>query len=180
MNISNKGIAELWGHEGICLRPYLDSVGVWTIAMGATASEGIDIKSMSKTDYITMDYALELFNKGIAKYVWAVNSSLTAKVNQEQFDALVSICYNIGCSGLANSTFIKRINSHEPASSVAAAIMMWCKPPEIKTRRAKEARLYKDGVYSNGGKALVFDTNGAGKVSYSKGHTIDVSEYIHD
>lgn len=178
MNISNKGIAELWGHEGICLRPYYDSVGVMTIGMGATASEGIDIKAMSKTDYITMEYALELFNKGITKYVSAVNKALSVSVNQEQFDALVSICYNIGCGGLRGSTFIKRINACETASAVSAAIMMWCKPPEIKTRRAKEARLYRDGVYSNGGKALLFDTNGAGKVSYAKGKTIDVSEYI--
>ncbi len=177
-DISLKGKIEIFGHEGICLRPYLDSVGVWTIGGGATASEGIDIKSMSKTEYISMGYALELFNKGITKYVNAVNKALTVSVTQEQFDALVSICYNIGCTGLAKSTFIRRINAHEAASAVSLAIMMWCKPPEIKLRRAKEARLYREGVYSNCGKALLFDTNGAGKVQYSKGKTIDVSEYL--
>ena len=178
MNISQKGSIELIGHEGLCLRPYLDSVGVWTLGAGATASEGIDIRGMSKTDYITVQYAFELFKKGIIKYVNAVNKALNVEVSQEKFDALVSICYNIGVSGLANSTFIKRINARESDSSVASAIMMWCKPPEIKTRRAKEARLYKDGVYSNGGKALQFDTNGAGKVNYSKGHNIDVADYL--
>lgn len=178
MNISQKGKIEIFGHEGICLRPYLDSVGVWTIAGGATASEGIDIKSMDKTKYITMEYALELFEKGINKYVNAVNKALTTEVNQEQFDALVSICYNIGCGGLAKSTFIKRINAHEPSSAVSAAIMMWNKPKEITTRRAKEARLFKDGVYSNGGKALLFDTNGDGKVQYSKGKIINVADYL--
>ncbi len=178
MNISQKGKIEIIGHEGVCLRPYLDSVGVWTLGNGATASEGIDIKSMSKTEYVTMEYVFELFNKGIVKYVNAVNKALDIDVNQEQFDALVSICYNIGCGGLAGSTFIKRINAGDNRQRVYNAIMMWCKPKEITLRRSKEARLYRDGEYSNNGKALQFDTNGAGKVSYKNGKTIDVSEYL--
>ncbi len=177
-DISLEGKIEIFGHEGICLRPYLDSVGVWTLAGGATASEGIDIKSMDKTKYITMDYAMELFNKGIGKYVKAVNMALDVDVNQQQFDALVSICYNIGCGGMAGSTFIKRINAGDSTTLVSNAIMMWCKPKEITTRRAKEARLYREGVYSNHGMALLFDTNGAGKVQYSKGKNIKVADYL--
>lgn len=178
MNISQKGLIELVGHEGLCLRPYLDSVGVWTIGVGSTASEGIDIKAMAHTEYVTVGFVIDLYKKGIVKYVNAVNKALDVNVSQEKFDALVSVCYNIGVGGLAKSTFIKRINAGEPNSSVASAIMMWCKPPEIKTRRAKEARLFKEGVYSNGGKALLFDTNGAGKVSYANGKTINVAEYL--
>ncbi len=163
MNISQKGAIELIGHEGMCLRPYLDSVGVWTLGCGATASEGIDIKGMSKTDYVSVQYIMDLFNKGIHKYEDAITKALKVPVSQTEFDALVSVCYNIGCAGAAHSTFMRRINAEESGASVAAA---------------KEARLFKDGVYSNGGKALLFDTNGAGKVSYKNGKTIDVEEYL--
>ncbi len=178
MNVSQKGLIELVGHEGLCLRPYLDSVGVWTIGVGSTASEGIDIKAMSKTDYVTVKFVIDLYKKGIVKYVNAINNALAVPVSQEQFDALISVCYNIGCAGATHSTFIRSINAGHTPEQVGRDIMMWNKPSEIKIRRAKEAMLFRDGVYSNGGKALQFDTNGAGKVSYSNGHTIDVAEYL--
>ncbi len=62
--------------------------------------------------------------------------------------------------------------------TVVDAIMMWTKPKEITNRRKKEAKLFSTGVYSNGGKALLFDTNGAGKVSYKNGKTINVAELL--
>ena len=178
MNISQKGLAELVGHEGMCLRPYKDSVGVWTIGVGSTISEGIDISKMNKTEYVSVKFVMDLFHKGIVKYENAINKALKVPVTQEQFDALVSVCYNIGCAGASNSTFMKRINAGDSAANVAKAIMMWLKPIEIKTRRAKEALLYERGIYSNRGKALQFDTNGEGRVSYHNGKMIDVVEIL--
>lgn len=176
MNVSTKGIAELFGHEGVCLSPYLDSVGVWTIGFGATKSEipGLD---GSHRD-ITMKEAVELFRIGIKKYENAVNKALKVDVTQEQFDALCSICYNIGTGGLSGSTFIKRINAGESLQRIKEAIMMWCKPKEITARRAKEALLYTDGIYSNGGKCLVFPTNGKGRTLYAKGKSVNVEDLL--
>ncbi len=176
MNISNNGIAELFGHEGLCLSPYLDSVGVVTIGFGATKSE-IPGLSLSHPD-ITIKEAVELFRIGIKKYENAINKALHVDVTQEQFDALISICYNIGCSGAANSTFVKRINAGDTLQHIKQAIMMWCKPKEITARRAKEALLYTDGKYSNGGKCLVFPTNGAGRTLYAKGKSVDVIDLM--
>ena len=214
MNISQKGLAELVGHEGMCLRPYKDSVGVWTIGVGSTVSEGIDISKMDKTEYVSVKFVMDLFHKGIVKYENAINKALKVPVTQEQFDALVSVCYNIGCSGAANSTFMKRINTRTAVGSlpkdfvdvplliseldrtdidiryreipmagfltgsVVDAIMMWTKPKEITNRRKKEAKLFSKGIYSNAGKALQFDTNGAGKVSYSNGKMINVGDLL--
>lgn len=109
MQTSIKGLVELAGHEGICLSPYLDSVGVWTIGVGATKSEIPGLNS-SHPD-ITISQAFDLFKKSIVKYEDAVNKALHVPVLQPQFDALVSICYNIGTGGLKGSTFVKRINA---------------------------------------------------------------------
>ncbi len=176
MNISQKGTAELFGHEGVCLSPYLDSVGVVTIGFGATKSE-IPGLSLSHPD-ITMKEALELFHVGIKKYETAINKALHVQVTQEQFDALVSICYNIGTGGASGSTFMKRINAGDNLQSIKQSIMMWCKPKEITARRAKEALLYTEGKYSNGGKCLVFPTNGHGRTLYAKGKSVNVLDLM--
>ncbi len=212
MNISDKGIAELFGHEGLCLSPYLDSVGVVTIGFGATKSE-IPGLSLSHQD-LTMKEAIELFHISIKKYETAVNNALKVDVNQTRFDALVSICYNIGCRGLAGSTFMRLINSgvtlrswaigfaEDPVvlseldmtdrsvvyfetpvqgflnPSVGDAIMMWNKPKEIIGRRSKEVKLFSSGVYSNGGKCLVFPVNANHKPMYAKGKSVDVEDLL--
>ncbi len=174
--MSDNGIAELFGHEGLCLSPYYDSVGVVTIGFGATKSE-IPGLSLSHPD-ITIKEAVELFRIGIKKYEDAVNKAIHVQVSQEQFDALVSICYNIGCGGLAGSTFMKRINASDSLQHIKQAIMMWCKPKEITARRAKEALLYTNGIYSNGGKCLIFPTNGKGRTLYANGKSVDVIDLM--
>lgn len=62
---------------------------------------------------------------------------------------------------------------------VASAILMWDKPPEIRGRRLKEARLYQTGVYSNNGKALLFPVDKNGYPVYSKGKEIDVYALLY-
>ncbi len=177
MNISLKGKVEIIGHEGICLSPYLDSVGVWTIAGGATASE-IPGLNGNHPD-LTIQEALDLFSLSIKKYENAVNKTLKVPITQEQFDALVSICYNIGTGGLSGSTFMKRINAKENDVNIAQAILMWKKPIEILGRRRKEVKLYDTGQYSNGGKALLFPVNPkTHKPMYNKGKEINILELI--
>lgn len=179
MKTSLKGKVEILGHEGICLSPYLDSVGVWTIAGGATKSEIPNLNGNHPD--ITIKEALDLFSLSIRKYENAVNKALNVAVTQEQFDALVSICYNIGTGGLAGSTFIKRINAGASSELIAQAIKMWNKPKEIMGRRNKEARLFAYGAYSNNGKALLFPVNPVTHhPMYNKGKEIDVLALLED
>lgn len=56
-----------------------------------------------------------------------------------QFDALGSICFNIGQGGCKGSTFLKRINTRASASDIRAAILAWHNPAEILPRRLAEA-----------------------------------------
>jgi GH24 family phage-related lysozyme (muramidase) len=123
MNISKQGKAELCGHEGLALKLYLDSVNVRTIGLGATVSEIPNIKQLPWTYSITIQEAFDLLDKSLSKYVKAVNDALKVPVTQFQFDALVSICYNIGTSGLKNSTFMRRINAGARVGSTPMSII---------------------------------------------------------
>jgi GH24 family phage-related lysozyme (muramidase) len=59
-------------------------------------------------------------------------------MTQCQYDAFVSICFNIGESGFATSTYVQRINAGAPESEVAEAISWWDTPASIIPRRNGE------------------------------------------
>lgn len=178
MNISNKGKIFLTGVEGVCLSLYLDSVNVRTIGIGVTRTEIPNINQLPWSYSITMKECFELLDKSLVRYEDAVNKALKVKVSQNQYDALVSICYNIGTGGLTKSTFMKRVNNGESAARIAQAIMMWNKPKEIIGRRAKEVDLYNKGLYGDG-KALLFPVSPTShKPIYSKGKSINVADYL--
>lgn len=190
MRTSNEGKVEIIGHEGIALSKYKDSVGVWTIAGGATRSEIPDIASWPLSKTITMQEAFDLFGRSIVKYENAINKVLTRPVLQTQFDALVSWCYNVGVGYTQPvydkkgnmtrdvATVLKLLNKGASGVDLYKALMMYRKPPEILGRRTKEANLLAYGNYSNGGKALLFPVSSKGYPIYSRGTTINVWQYI--
>jgi lysozyme len=172
LNISTKGLIEIMSHEGVCLSPYLDSVGVWTIGVGITKYDGKDPKTMGN---ITIDQAIAMFKDRIGAYVAPVQALPLARsglLNQTQFDALVSFCYNVGPGNLAT------LCRNRTIQQIGEAFSLYHKPPEITERRDKEQRLFKSGVYSSNGKVLVFPVSASHKPIYSKGYALDVSKYF--
>lgn len=178
--ISTQGAADLIAREGLCQTKYKDSVGVWTIGAGATSSEIPDLASWPASRTLSIEEVFKLFTRGLVKYSDAVNKSLKVPVEQHQFDALVSIAYNIGVGGMAKSTFMRRINAKASPLAIREAILMWDKPPEIKGRRKQEADLYQKGIYSNPKmQANLFPVNPKTFApQYSKGKTINLKEYL--
>lgn len=168
MNISDNGLIEIMSLEGVCLSPYLDSVGVWTIGVGITKYDGVDPKNMGT---ITIDQAITMFKARIAAYVAPVQK-LGLNVSQTQFDALVSFCYNVGAGNLA------KLCHGRSLAQIGEAFALYHHPPEVTERRNKEQKLFKTGVYSSNGKVLVFPVNAAHKPQYSKGYELDVSKYF--
>jgi lysozyme len=135
MTISDAGIAVLREREGCRLEAYLDSVGVWTIGVGHTAAAGPPEPCAGMT--ITQQEADELFDEDLDDYEEAVREAITAPMTQCQFDAFVSICFNIGQGGFAGASFVLFFNTDD-IPACADAILWWDKPPEIIPRRQGE------------------------------------------
>jgi len=168
MNVSTRGLIEIMSHEGICLEPYLDSVGVWTIGVGQTKSDDIDPKTMGK---ITLQQAIDLFKRKIKQYTNAVDA-LHLDLKQHQYDALTSLCYNFGPGNL------RKLCNGRSLEQIGEAIMLYTKPPEITERRHKEQRLFKAGQYSNtDGRILVFPVVN-NHPRYRDGYKIDARPYF--
>jgi lysozyme len=140
-NIDQKGIDFLIHEEGIRLVPYLDSAGIATIGIGATYYED-GTKVTMKDHAITRDRALSFFKNILKHYELTVYSVTRDDITQNQFNALTSLCYNIGTHAFKRSTLVQRVNQNPMGTDIKDAFMMWKKPPELIARRQREIQLY--------------------------------------
>lgn len=136
-SMSAIGLTALISREARKLKAYKDTKGIWTIGIGHTAAAGAPIPYAGLT--ISAAEADVIFARDLVQYEDAVRDAINVVLTDNQFDALVSICFNIGTGGFRGSTFVKRINARASAAQIRAAILMWKKPPEILTRRVAEA-----------------------------------------
>lgn len=143
MRLDEKGHTALHEREGLRLKPYLDTRGVPTIAMGNTYY--LDGRKVTMKDKpLTIQQATELGKLTADDFAKFVKSKLKREINQNKFNSIVSIAYNIGKTGFANSTFLRLINENPNDIKIADAIAMWRKNEEIRGRRASELKQYFD------------------------------------
>jgi lysozyme len=141
MRLDDNGYNELHEREGLRLKPYLDTQGIPTIAMGNTFY--LDGKKVTMQDKpLSSREAFKLgrvVSDNFAKQVFAL---LKKEVTQNQFNALVSLSYNIGINAFAKSTVLKRVNITPNDPTIANAFMMWTKNKELIGRRKSEVEQY--------------------------------------
>lgn len=139
MRISPDGINLIKSLEGCSTKAYKDGGGVWTIGYGFT--EGVKPGDVMTQDQIDARLAIE-----IQEYEKAVSAACVTPPTQRQFDALVSITWNIGISAMKGSTFMRRHNQGN-FQAAAEAFKMWNQDngkvvQGLVNRRAKEANYY--------------------------------------
>jgi len=176
MKMSDRGLAELAGHEGIVLSRYRDSTGVWTVGIGHTAAAGAPDPE-EVIEPMTLGEALALFRRDVARYEAEVTRALKVSVSQTEFDALVSFHYNTGAIGRAGLMAALNAGARTLAGERFGA---WMQPPEVGDRRRKERRLFEDGVYSNSGEATIFPADSSGRIDWGRGKTVDVLAALAD
>ena len=144
MHISPSGIDLICNFEGKRLTAYDDGVGVWTIGFGTTVyPNGIKVK---KGDTCTEAQAKAFMAHDLKKFEAAVNNAVTVPLNQNQFDALVSLAYNIGANAFSGSTLVKKLNSND-FRGAADQFDIWVnaggkRMQGLVNRRAKEKALF--------------------------------------
>ena len=103
MKVSDKGLSLIKEFEGCELTAYQDSVGVWTVGYGHT-------KTAQKDMVITQEQAEDMLASDVHDHAVGVYKALKVNVEQHQFDAIVSLAFNVGVNAVRNSTLIKMIN----------------------------------------------------------------------
>lgn len=149
MKTSQNGLFLIKSYEGLRLAPYLCSAGVATIGYGSTCyKDGSRVKITDAA--ISAEQAETLFADTLAPYENCVDA-ISENLGQNQFDALVSLAYNIGCDAFSSSTLAKLIRGNQ-LQAAALAFASWNKA-RTKTglkvvqglvlRRAAEQKLFE-------------------------------------
>ena len=81
---------------------------------------------VKKGDACTPEQAKSYFKHDLAKFEKTVNESVTVPLTQNQFDALVSLTYNIGSGAFNNSTLLKKLNKGD-YQGAADQFLVWNK-----------------------------------------------------
>ena len=143
-SLSNNGMSLLEQFEGLRLEAYLDSAGIATIGWGSIKyPNGNKVKLGDK---ITKAQAKEYKLHDLKEFESTVNTSVKVPLTQNQYDALVSLSYNIGSGAFKNSTLLKRLNSGD-YKGAAEQFLAWNKVSGKKVqglvnRREAERNLF--------------------------------------
>lgn len=131
--------------EGLRLKAYQDTGGVWTIGYGHTG------KDVYPGLVITRERALELLAQDVTEASAAVNRLVTwPKLTQEMFDALVDFTFNVGTTAFKTSTLLRKLNAGE-IEEAASELRRWNKDngrviPGLSKRRNQERALFLLGA----------------------------------
>lgn len=90
---------------------------VWTIAYGHT-------KNVKQGDTCSLEQGDDYLTADVEWALQAVNRAVTVPLTQPQFDALVSLVYNIGAPNFLTSTLLKRLDAKDYAGA-AAEFLEW-------------------------------------------------------
>lgn len=107
MKLSQRGIDLIKQFEGYSSKAYPDPAtggAPWTIGYGTT-------KGVKPGMVITTEQAEKMLRDDVAKFESGVSSLVTAPTTQGQFDAMVSLAYNIGLGNFGKSTLLKKHNA---------------------------------------------------------------------
>lgn len=141
MNISDKGIDFIKKEEGLVLNAYLCPAGVWTIGYGHT-------NGVKKGDVISEEKAEEFLREDVLYSERIVNKMVEVELTQNQYDALVSFCFNVGSGAFISSTLLKKLNSGANDDEICKELSKWVyskgrKLPVLIARRERECKLYR-------------------------------------
>lgn len=167
MKISKRGLDELIkpfeGYhakqaDGSC-KAYRCPAGVWTCGWGCT-------EDVNQHTQWTKDEAEAALAREMAKHEANVERLVKVPLTQGQFDALVSLVYNVGAGNIGSSSLLKHLNAGDYARAAShfadwkysrvvdpkLASLMKVKPgtkavlPGLVKRRAAEAAMFLEAV----------------------------------
>lgn len=148
MHVSEAGLALIAEFEGFRAKAYKCPAGIWTIGFGHTSAAGspkvVPGMVISKAEGLT------ILKRDVVKFEQAVLRCIKKPMNQNEFDALVSFCYNVGEGNFSASSVCRHFNNGKK-DLAAASLSLWVKGggkvlPGLVARRKKEMALFNKKV----------------------------------
>lgn len=153
MNISDVGLKLIAKWEGKRNRLYNDPAGHCTIGYGKLVHLGPCDGRANEAPYrngLTDEECLNLLKTDVNNFAAQVEAVLRVPVSQTQFDALVSLAYNIGIGAFSTSQLLILLNAGDYAGA-APQFLRWNRAsvggkltelPGLTSRRKEEMALF--------------------------------------
>jgi lysozyme len=143
MQISENGLDLIKAFEGFFAKPYRCPAGVMTQGYGHTAAAG----APALGGVWSKERATQVLRDDVARFSAKIEPLFERRPSQAQFDAMISLAYNIGPRAFAGSSVLRTFNARDDKRA-AAAFAMWVKGggkilPGLVRRRASEALAYQ-------------------------------------
>ena len=146
MKLNNSGYLLITEFEGFSAKPYLCSAKIPTIGFGNTYyPDGKRVSMLDKE--ITKVQAFEMFKYIADRFASRVSKLVTSPLNQNQFNALVSLAYNIGIAAFTNSTLLKKVNVNHNDKSIELEFKKWNKVNKKEVEGLTRRRNYEADIY---------------------------------
>ena len=154
MITSSRGIEFIKEREGFKSLPYRDDAGWLSIGYGHRMGDYDD--DLAKEEPLPEELAEAVLREDLQTAELTVNRFVAnhVKINQNQFDALVSLVFNIGMGNFLKSTVLSRLLENDfPGASLAFGLWDKVKDPQtghlqsskgLRSRRAAERRLFDE------------------------------------
>lgn len=139
------------GWERCELSPYKDAGGKWTVGWGHLLPPGANL------DSINQETADTLFDDDVERTAMGMLLYLSGIPSQQQFDAVLSLAFNMGVTAIAGSTLIMHMNRGEfkeasyefPKWRYVRVGGVLCANDGLWKRRLAEQRIFDAGIYDS-------------------------------
>lgn len=126
--LSPTGVELLKDLEGFKGKAYKDSPGIWTLGYGFIMWKG---QPVTEGMTCTQAEALDVLKEEVEAKAADLATLVTVNLTQNQIDALLLFCYNVGSYAFAKSTLCRVINAGKPV--VEDHFTRWNKAKNPKT-----------------------------------------------
>lgn len=146
MQISEAGKAFTERREGRRNAPYRDSKGLWTVGVGHLLLPGEQRRTLTDEEVDA------LYDIDILEREEVLNGLLKVDIDQQMYDALFDVMFNIGNAAFANSTLLGYVNAGR-FEEACIEILQWSHAGDriddgLLLRRAKDALIFSRGIYA--------------------------------
>ena len=147
MNVSKAAILLIKHHEGVRSRPYRCPAGLWTVGVGHLIGDGKSLPESWNRTFLQEEIDkilksdLRRFELGLTKLLPNI------PLKQNEFDALVSFCFNLGLGCFQRST-IRQALLRGNKEAAMESLVKYCRAggkilKGLQTRRLDEKALFE-------------------------------------
>ena len=147
MNVSKAGILLIKHHEGVRNRPYRCPAGLWTVGVGHLIGDGKQLPDGYNKTFTDREID-EILKADLRRFELGLSKLLpNVPLKQNEFDALISFCFNLGLGCFQRST-IRQALLRGNKEAAMESLVKYCRAGGkilrgLQTRRLDEKTLFE-------------------------------------